>query len=124
MSYRIGGIVNRLSLLVCAVCLVAGCQAPSKIGHVDYLMFGTSNSVKVLSMWKGNQELHFANPYVKLPWHHDFDGVPDLHLGLTAGKWDTGSLHVHVSVNHKLMADDSVPRADIGGTVEVELWWP
>ena len=116
--------MNRLSVFVCALCLVAGCHAPSTIGHVDYRMSGTSNSVELVSMWEGNKELELANPYVQLPWHHDFDGVPDLHLGLTATKWDTGSLHVHVSVNHRLLADDSVPRADIGGTVDIDCSWP
>ncbi len=116
--------MNRLFLLACAAFLVAGCETAPGYGRVEYRVSGSSKSVVLNSMWWRNSEVRPANPYLNLPWRYEFDGVPDLHLGLSVTKWDTGSVHVRVFVNNQLQAHDSIRRADIGGTLDIEVWWP
>ena len=116
--------MKRSIVMVCAVFLMAGsCTAPVK-GHVVYRITGTSKSVKLISIWLGNKECQYADPYLNLPWVYEFDGVADLHLGLSASKWDTGSMHLSIHVNGERLALDSVPCADVGGSVEVSAQWP
>ena len=116
--------MKRLLLVVGAAFLMAGCFEAAAIGHVTYRMYGSSKSVKLDSMFVNNAECRLANPYVTLPWVYKFDGVPDMQLGLTASKFDHGSLHVSISVDGSKLAVDSVPCADIGGTVTIYARWP
>jgi hypothetical protein len=116
--------MKRLLLAAGAAFLMAGCFQVATVGHVTYRMYGSSESVKLDSMMVNNAECRLANPYVKLPWVYEFDGVPDMELSLTASKFDAHSLHVSISVDGHKLALDSVPCADIGGTVTVYARWP
>ena len=116
--------MKRLLLAAGAAFLMAGCYEAAAIGHVTYRMYGSSKSVKLDSMLVNNAERRPADPYVTLPWVYEFDGVPDMQMGLTASKFDDGSLHVSISVDGHKLAVDSVPCADIGGTVTVYARWP
>jgi hypothetical protein len=98
--------------LACTAILMAGCVTPGRRGHVVYRISGTSNSVVLNSIWLLNRKVKPA------------DGVAELHLGLSVTKWDTGSVHVRVLVNNQSLVHDSIPRPDIGGTLDIELWWP
>ena len=116
--------MKRLLLAAGAAFLMAGCYQAASIGHVTYRMYGTSESVTLDSFFVNNVERRPANPYVKLPWVYEFDGAADMQLGLTASKFDQGSLHVSITVNRNKVAADSVPCADIGGTVTLYVLWP
>jgi hypothetical protein len=116
--------MKRLLLAAGAAFLMAGCYQAAAIGHVKYRMYGTSKSVLLDSILVNNAVRRLANPHVTLPWTYEFDGVADMQLGLTASKYDEGSLHVSIYVEGSKLAADSVPCADIGGSVTIYAEWP
>jgi hypothetical protein len=116
--------MKRLLLAAGAAFLMAGCFEVAGVGHVTYHMYGSSKSVMLDSMFVNGAESRLANPHVTLPWVYKFDGVQDKQLGLTASKFDDGSLHVSISVDGSKLAADSVRCADIGGTVTIYARWP
>ena len=116
--------MNRLILTVCAVFLLSGCYTASVKDHVAYRIDGSSHTVRLDSMWINNNECHCPATYVNLPWVYRFDGVPELTLGFTASKYDTGYMHLSISVNGRILDTASVPRGDVGGTAEVWGQWP
>ena len=116
--------MKRTILPVCAFLLMAGCYTTSNTAHVVYRMTGSANRVKLVSLWVGNREYQYAESYVNLPWVYRFHGSPDLVLGFTASKWDTGSCHLSIDVNSVYLDKDSIGWADIGGTADVWAQWP
>ena len=75
-------------------------------------------------MWVSNRECEYLGVYPRLPWTYKFDGVAELLLGLKATKYDTGSMRLSISVNGERLALDSVPCADVGGSVTIQAQWP
>ncbi len=116
--------MRRSLLLVCAVLLMGGCYTASNTALVVYRITGSAHAVKLDSMWVGNQERQCVGSYVSLPWVYRFRGTPDLVLGFTATKYDTGSCRLSIDVNSVYLDKDSISWASIGATADVWAQWP